>query len=162
MNSKKLDRPDICICYYIWDYCKSTKTILQTVFFCFYTEKSSWYFQNRLFSIRFIIFFKLLVHDKDINLSVKIRKINVKIIHSIRNEVFALKLLFFEIFRKGKRSQKILMKKKWELQKKCIKIEFNFHIFRCKIMQIFSHILKIQTFLNKMKYFLLKIGWNII
>ena len=65
--------------------------------------------------------------------------------------VLALKLLFFVIFRRGKISQ---MKKNGN----CVKIPKKCAIF----IFLLSNILKIQTFLNKIKTLLLKFGWKII
>ena len=58
---------------------------------------------------------------------------------------FDFKIIFFEIFRKGKINQKIKMKG-IGIALKCIKIECNFHIFKCKIMKIFSIFLKFRLF----------------
>ena len=52
---------------------------------------------------------------------------------SIRKiEHFSIKLLFFEVFRRGKISQKILIKKKWEMQKNTLKLNAIFIVLDAK------------------------------
>ena len=81
--------------------------------------------------------------------STNLLKIQPKLLLIQNFDGFALILLFFEIFRRGKISQKIKMKKKMKSACNCIKVVYNFHNFSCKIMQIFFHIIKVQTFPNK-------------
>ena len=52
-------------------------------------------------------------------------------------EVFALKLLFFEIFCRRKISQKNLMKQKWEMQKNASKLNAIFIILDAKFCNYF-------------------------
>ena len=72
---------------------------------------------------------------------------------------FGLKLLFFEIFCRRKISQKIEMKIKREMRKNT-KVLCNFHVFTCKIIQVFFHIHKFHTFLNKTYFLFLKFDWK--
>ena len=59
-------------------------------------------------------------------------------------EVFALKLLFFEIFLRGKISQKILMKKKLEMQKNAYKLNAIFIFLDAKLCKYFFIFLKFR------------------
>ena len=89
--------------------------------------------------------------------SVNLLKKLPQICFILKIEVFNLKL-FFDIFRRGKISQKIEMKRKWELQKKYIKTECNFHIFRCKVFKYFFIFLKFWLFWTKWSIYL----WNLV
>ena len=61
-------------------------------------------------------------------------------------EYFALKLLLLEIFRRGKISQKILMKKKWEMQKNALKLNTIFIVLDGKFYKYFFIFLKFSFF----------------
>ena len=60
--------------------------------------------------------------------------------------VFALKLLFFEIFRRGKISQKIRMKRKLELQKNAFKLNAISMFLDEKLCKLFLIFLKFRLF----------------
>ena len=114
-----------------------TKNVTNTTFFVFYSK-------NYAFSEL----------KKSVNLL-----INLPQMYSIRKiEHFALKLLFFEIFRRGKISQKKLMKQKWEMQKNASKLNAIFIVLDAKFCKYFFIFLKFSLFWTKWCIYF----WNLV
>ena len=73
-------------------------------------------------------------------------------------DVFLLILLFFEIFRRGKISQKKLMKQKWEMQKNASKLNAIFIVLDAKFCKYFFIFLKFSLFWTKWCIYF----WNLV